>query len=388
MSRTVLNNLLADAYARFQVLDHRGFHTHIAHHLASLHFLGATDDRLEQLYKIMCEEATPYEASPHEITSGNWRKSLGDERFCKAYRDFFDQELTASGNNWQQKFFELLLDNKSEPMINSVISGLAHPLIHIGYAFELDSRIVASEALTLTAVGYNYHHEFIDKLKPPKAGSKTILEIFKDLRADNRLPLFDAPGVDNLEPSVKQSIDIVLSYFDQWQINVNNLEKTIEDLFDVSVYLYGATHKPNQIDFDFFLLHLVTSMHAIRMIYPHINDQKLAEHILWQFFYIASMIYISQLRPEINEELIYNYKIDNSKQNWNYVIERTLNTNLAEDSHLVKVVRTLRDAETVYGIKNGLYLKTAVKTVENVNTDNMWIGGPINPRQLNILKRT
>ncbi|CAF1092034.1 unnamed protein product [Rotaria sordida] len=335
----------------------------------------------------MCKVVAPYEASPHEITSSNWRHSLGDERFCKAYRDFFDQELTVSGNNWQQKFWELLLDNKPEPMINSVVSGLAHPLIHIGYAFELDSRIVASEALTLTAVCYNYHHEFIDKLKPPKAGSKSILEIFKDLRSDNRLPLFDAPGVGNLEPSVKQSIDIVLTYFDQWQININNLEKTIEDLFDFSVYLYGATHKPNQIDFDFFLLHLLTSMHAIRIIYPHINDRQLAEHILWQFFYIASMLYICQLRPEINQELIYDYKIDDSKQNWNYVIERSVNTELAEDAHLVKVVRTLRDAEVFYGSKNGLYLKTAVKTVENVNTDNMWIGGPINPRQLNILKR-
>ncbi|CAF4749051.1 unnamed protein product, partial [Rotaria magnacalcarata] len=75
------------------------------------------------------------------------------------------------------------------------ISGLAHPLIHVGYALEFNSREVASEALTLTAVGYNYHHEIVDKLKAPKAGSKSFQELFNNLRADDRLPLFDAPGV-------------------------------------------------------------------------------------------------------------------------------------------------------------------------------------------------
>ncbi|CAF3261454.1 unnamed protein product [Rotaria socialis] len=387
MSRTVLDKLLTDSYARYQVLDHRGFHTHTAHHLASLRCLGASDERLEQLAKIMCEENAPYEPSPHEITSANWRQSLGDERFCKAYRDFFDQQLKTSGDKWCEKFLELLNDHKPEPLINSLVSGLAHPLIHVGYALELNSREVASEALTLSAVGYNYHHEIIDKLKAPKAGSKSFQEIFNNLRADDRLPLFDAPGVGNLEATVKESVDIVLSYFDQWQINTNNLEKTIEDLFDFSVYLYGATHKPDQIDFDFFLLHLLTSMHAIRMIYVHLNEQQLPENILWQFFYIANMIYISQCRPKIDKGLIDNYKIDAGVKTWDYVIEKTVNTKLAEDAHLVKVIRTLRDAETVYGPKDGLYLKTAVKTVDNANIDNIWIGGPVNPRQLNILKR-
>jgi hypothetical protein len=387
MNRVVLDKLIAHSTANHHVIDHHGFHTHTAHHLGSLYFLGATNDRLEQLYKNMHDEVNFYKPSPHEITRANWRQLLGDKRFCKAYQQFFDQELTASGDHWQHKFLEFLLDNKPEPMINGVVGGVAHPLIHIGYTFELNSRIVASEALALSAVCYNYFHEVIDKLKPPKFGSKSALTIFQDLRSDDRLPLFDAPGVSNLEPSVKTSTDLVLSHYDQWFMNVNNLETTIEELFDLTVYLYGATHKVDQIDFDFFLLHLLTSMHAIRMIYPHLNDRQLAEHLLLQFFYFASIVYIAQLRPEINKTLTLDYKLGDDRLNWDYVIERAVYTNLAEDSHLVKVVRALRDAEAAYGVKDGLYLKTAVKTVDNVNTDNMWIGGPTNPRQLNVIKR-
>ncbi|CAF1463292.1 unnamed protein product [Adineta ricciae] len=388
MSRTVIDKLLADTHANHQVTDHHGFHTHTAHHLGSLYFLGVTDDKVEQLYKNMHDEFNDYKPSPHEITRDNWRKSIGDRRFCQAYQDFFDRELSASGNEWHKKFLEFLLDNQPKPLINSVVSGLGHPLIHIGYAFELDSQIVASEALTLSAVCYNYLHEVIDQLKPPKIGLKSALTIIQDLRSDERLPLFDGPGVANLESIVETSTDLILSHYDQWLVDVNNLDKIIEELLDLTVYLYGAAHKPDQIEFDFFLLHLFTSMNAICVIRQHVHDQQVIKHLLWQIFFFIIVVYIAQMRPKIDPTLIYDYKLDDHKQSWNYVIDRTINTDFAEHVHLVKVIRALRDAEAAYGNKNGLYLKTAVKTIDNISIDNMWIGGATNPRQLNILKRT
>jgi hypothetical protein len=85
--------------------------------------------------------------------------------------------------------------------------------------------------------------------------------------------------------------NLVLHYYNQWKIDRNNLEKTIEELFDLSVYIYGATHEPNQIAFNFFLLHLMTEMHAIRVVYPHLNDQQLSERILSHFFFVTIVMY-------------------------------------------------------------------------------------------------
>jgi hypothetical protein len=104
MDRVVLDKLLADTHANHHVTDPHGFHTHTAHHLGSLYLMGVTNDRLELLYKNMHDEFNDYKPSPHEITRENWRQSLGDTRFCKAYQDFFDQELKASGDDWRQKF--------------------------------------------------------------------------------------------------------------------------------------------------------------------------------------------------------------------------------------------------------------------------------------------
>ena len=389
MSRAVLDKLLAHSVENYQVLFYRrAFHNHNAHHLGSLYFLGASDERIEQIYKLMCNVVDPYDPSPHPITRANWRNSLGDKQFCKAYKDFFEQELIASGDNWRKRFLDLLLEDKAQPMINGVVCGLLHPLIHIGYALELDSRIVAIEALTQTAVCCTEHEEVINKLKLPKSGTKSALEVLQDIRLDNRFSILDELATGNLGDIIVKLIDPILSHYDQWNINGNNLEEAIEELLDVSVYIYGATHKPDQIEFDFFLLHLLTGMHAIRVTYPHLNDQQTAKNILMQFFFITCVVYIARLRPEINKKLIIDYEVDDAKDNWTYVIQRTVNSDLAEIMHLVKVVHSLRAAEVAYGFKNGFYVKTAVKTVDYVNPDKPWIGASDNLKHLSSLKNT
>ena len=387
MSRTVLNKLLSHSFANYQLLfNGLALHNHNAHHLGSLHLLGATDEQLEKTYETMCKYLDSYEKSPEEITVSNWRKHLGNKHFCQSYRDFFHQQLTSNGSNWHKKFLEFLLDTPEQPMINGVIGGLAHPLIHIGYAFELDHELVASEALGMTAVCYNYLHEVVDRLQPPTSPSKIALEIFKDIRADDQLPTFDKPDA-SYEAIVKNKSTQIFSHYNQWKINKDDLPKSIEELFDFTVYVFGATHKSDQILFDFFLLHLLTSMHAIRTMYPHFNNPELFQRVLLQFFYFAIVVYVAQLRPEINEKLIDDYPIENEKTNWKYIIDRTLNTKLIDDAHAVKVVRALRDAEEVYGKKNGLYMKTAVKMIENLNVDDLWVGGSEDKRQLNVLKQ-
>ena len=43
----------------------------------------------------------------------------------------------------------------------------------------------------------------------------------------------------------------------------DDIHKTMEEFFGMSVYMYGAIHKPDQVDFDFCLLHLLTGINAI-----------------------------------------------------------------------------------------------------------------------------
>jgi Questin oxidase-like len=177
-----------------------------------------------------------------------------------------------------------------------------------------------------------------------------------------------------------------LSYYHRWEFtDDNDLDAIIEQLVDVSIYIYGATHKPDEILFDFFLLHLVTAMHAIRIFRIHMKDRTLVERMLQQYVFFALCLYTCQLRPMIDERLIDNYPIDMSTKNWTYVIERTLTTAMIHDVHAVKIIRVLRDADTIYGHKDGFYLRTAVKTVDHYNVDYPWIGRTNDEQRLNVL---
>jgi hypothetical protein len=329
-----------------------------------------------------------YKPSPYEITKENWRHSLGDTRFCLAYRDFFNKEIPTQGD-WKKKFFEFLLDDKEGlPLIDAGLCGLLHPIIHMEYAIELNSRPVACEALTMAAVVSDSLHKLTSKLKPPTNGKKGALQIMKDIRLDDHVPTFGKPVEMN---ALLEQESLLLSIYNKWQMP-DDLDKTIEELFDMTVYIYAATHKPNQIDFDFSLLHLLTGMNAIRKLRPYLDDH-IVKRLLCAFFYVSITIYISQQQPKINENLIHDYKVEENKFNWKYVIDKTLHTKLATEVHFVKVIRALRDAEADYGSKGGLYLTTAVKSVDNLNVKSSWdyydsaepwIGTPDSNRDLNI----
>ena len=92
--------------------------------------------------------------------------------------------------------------------------------------------------------------------------------------------------------------------------------------------------------------------------------------------------------PKSIGQLIDDYEVEETMNNWAYVIGRTLNTQLAEDAHLVKLVHSLKAAETAFGPKNGLYLKTAAKTVEHVTAENLWKGLSDEPHYILAIKQT
>ena len=63
-------------------------------------------------------------------------------------------------------------------------SVVAHPLIHLGFAYELNSRTVAIEALALGTCFYSSLHKYVDDpkyTKPSPIQSKSLLDILHTL---------------------------------------------------------------------------------------------------------------------------------------------------------------------------------------------------------------
>lgn len=330
-----LKHLIKANHVNYSIIYHNlRFHNHSVHILGSAYIFGSSPEHLNDIYDKESEQLEPWRDSPGEVSKDDWRDFLGKREYQRAFVDFFEDQLVSKRYNWKQLLNDYLFEGK-EPLINSLISGLGHPLIHLGYAYELDSRTVAIEALALSTCFYNFLHKYLDDpsyTKPSTFSSSSPLDILHKVGQDKRLDgLFDHQGLDNLDKLFAEHEDIVMEYWNAW--GLPNPKEQFEESQKTAVALLVATHHPGNENFDFFLVHLLTSSHAVRILLPIIPTQfHVALVRQWWLFTVA--VYIAQLRPEIKMEKINEY--DLKGRDWKFVVDKALNSKHSMDAHYVK----------------------------------------------------
>jgi Questin oxidase-like len=145
----------------------------------------------------------------------------------------------------------------------------------------------------------------------------------------------------------------------------------------------GHTH------FDFFLLHLLLSCHAIRILFKNLPYTTHTTLLEAQFLATISY-YVSELRPGVSIDLVKGREKVDTGKDWGYIRRQCFESevgnevanggNYVRGIHLPKslrkpnvrvelmvALRVLREAEMEYGFKDGLYLSTALMIVEQMN---------------------
>jgi hypothetical protein len=219
-----------------------------------------------------------------------------------------------------------------EPLVNSLVSGLGHPLIHLGYAYELNSHTLAVEALALGSCFYSSLHKYIDNPAYTRpGGSKSLLEILGRVRGDKRFEgLYDHRSGD-VSKVFEEQEDALLEHWNAWDLS--NPKEQFEESQKTAVALLLASDPPEAGKFDFFIVHTLTSSHAIRILLPLIP----AEHhinLVQQWWLFTLAVYIAQLRPEIELNKINDYSLEG--RNWKHVVDRALKSTHSLDAHFVK----------------------------------------------------
>ncbi|KAF6836807.1 hypothetical protein CPLU01_03388 [Colletotrichum plurivorum] len=339
------------------------FHNHAPHILGSAYLLGATDRQLHAIYEAEAKELEPWEESPAEVTEDDWRDFLGDKRYQRAYIDFFEDSLALHcGYDWKKVVAKYMFEGK-EPLINGLIGGLGHPLIHLGYAYEVDNKEVAIEALGLTATNYDFFHRYLDEkkyTKPAPFSSKSTFELIKKLAKDERLDgLSKEPDVDNLEALFEKHEGLVLEYWNAWTIT--DPVKQFEESQELAVALLVATIAPGSHAYNFFTVHLLTTSHAVRILIPFI-PAKFHVSLVRQWWLFTLSVYISLLRPEIDPD---NVDKDLKSRHWGHVEHEALNSRWATDAHFVKAIRAMKEAARTWGDVHERYLASALTFVDN-----------------------
>lgn len=237
---------------------------------------------------------------------------------------------------------------------------VGHPLIHLGYAYELSSREVAMEALGLAATNWNFLHKYLDDptfTKPSTYSTTSPLEILQRVRNDKRLDgLFEHQGSSNIQPLLEHHEAIVLEHFNAWQIS--DPEKQFKDSQHAAAAVLVATYEAGGNAYDFFLMHTLSTSHAVRILLPLIPDEF---HIplVRQWWLLTLVVYIAQLRPNIDLGYVANY--DLKGKDWEWVDRKAIESEWGVDAHYVKALRALKEAAKTWGDEEKFYLKAAAR---------------------------
>ena len=329
------------------------------HILGSAYILGADEHHLGAIYESESEELDKWHDSPGEISKHDWRDYLGDPHYARAYVDFFEDELVNYGYDWKKVVTQYLFEGK-HPLINSVVAGLGHPLIHLGYAFELSSRDIAMEALGLAATQYNYFHKILDDPEMSKTSpfsSTSPLELLEKAHDDERFDaLFQGDKSLTMEELFRHHKDLMLEYWNAWTLT--EPKKQFEDSQHAAMLLLAGTQEPDAKSFSFYFVHALTSSHAVRILLPFVPPQ-FEVPLVRQWWLLVFGIYITQGRPEIGKENVSVCDVDGD--NWHSLVELAISGKHSLDAHYVKGIRALKEAASTWGDDDEMYLKAAAK---------------------------
>lgn len=367
-----LKHLIKANHANYSILYHDlRFHNHNAYILTSAYLLGANEDQLRTLYEKQIGELEPWSESPCEIIEDDWVEYLGDGTYQRAFVDFFEDQLVMRFSYDWKKLLENYMFQDKRPLISGLFGGrksydahifphlyaqflvlsgeiqqsssllttwslVGHPLIHFGYAYEVNSKELAIEALTMSAVQLNYFHKYLDNpsyTKPSSFSTYSLAELLEKVRADSRFKdLFPTRRLENIDLLFENHESLVMEYWNAWEIK--DPEQQFEECQATAVSLLVATVAPGTHSYNYLLVHVLTTSHAIRVLLPLIPEKFHAILVRgWVLYTLA--IYISVLRPEIDPDYVDPSEILKGRH-WTYVEHQALVSPWSADAHFVE----------------------------------------------------
>ena len=351
-----------------------------------------------------------------EITDANWLNNLQSIRIAfPLYRDFFDKRIAELGLSACLKRYY--------PALSEGMAGAAlHATIHLGWAVDVESADMAAEGLAYMATAFqplatgSIHTKH--QLWSPDAPSpiQALMQILNDDRiaqltetADwlsktqdykklsrggfqQRLITFDNP---------QQPMSLFLNEMVTLRLPDigHDLTTAIEEL---SVITASALRSSNN---EFFILHGLTSLHAVLCVLPHL-DENAQRNALGYWFRALVATIIIQGSPGMKDTLALleewdaykgddkaiGYQLSAEQQAW--WLQTLKSTTDSLDEHVPKAVYVLKrwaEWQSFSRASNDLYVKAARNIVAaNVNggvQDNLWFSKGFSKASQNKRKR-
>ncbi|CAF1201541.1 unnamed protein product [Didymodactylos carnosus] len=360
-----------DADSHHVFFNSQGFHNHLVHLLLADYSLGASENRLKEIYEIESPSQRPKLPEKSDFV---WSSDhcLGHEEYYTSYLNFFLEQIKSKGV--RACIEEYIFRDDATNMYARFFSGVYHPFIHIGYGVEFGIPMLVAEGLAQTAVHgttlvplYSVTSP-IDK-KTASGSSTTATNIALSTRDDHRFDDIvkweDSPKIKAL---LQRKPDLVREHVDKWIVSETldrptGLRARATELQALAAALYAGPQRPGkQITIDFFLMHAFTSSLFVHSYIEFLNPRYGAA-LLRGKFAVDLAYYISRNRPLLNLEQFKSYPL----KSWSEIISKAISHG---DSHVPKSIRAVKHA-AAYDTTIPSEIYQAIATI-TVDPDRKW----------------
>lgn len=308
---------------------------HITHNWIALDAAGVSEDKMQWWQQVYINEGVakgtvsstresemldpprPNALDYTAITEANWLNNLQTTRIgFESYRDFFDAKIAELGLSVCLKRYY--------PTLSEGMAGAAlHPVIHTGWAVDVESDDMASEGLAYMATafqplatGKNHSNYQPCQLWSPDAPD--IIEALKQILTDDRVPQLakDANALSKTEDYTK----INRGKFQQRLITFDNPNQPMAQFLNeivtlklpeigrnltisieaLTVIAAAAVYASNN---EFFIVHGLTSLHAVLCVLPHLDETAQRNALSYWFRALVAVIII-QGSPGIEKAIV------------------------------------------------------------------------------------
>ena len=407
----------------------------VAYLLYAVYMMGGSAEELNTAYSASLASRAEWADSPAEIARIDWRDFFGQPVYQRAYVDFFEDVLAehSVAYNWQTVVQQYLLGEgydesrdvvevdgddgddgdggngagagsaaaKRDIFLRHCLLGAAGaPIIHLACAFELDSRQLAMEGLTLASVTYRddvaqfmvalqstANAETDEEHKEHKARKGAPLRaILEAARDDHRFDVYkngsgpgpgaeQQPGFQAIGGSFKtaEARSAFVEYWRAWDLaGTDDLTPKLKEAQRVFAGLLVA---PGQAQHSVSLATALSVSHGVRVLLPFV-PAKYHLCILQQWWLLALAVYIESGLPAVP---VAAEGPAATIQDWRHVKDKAITSNqpYMMGTYSVKLssfylihanstaLHSLHTASQTWPDESDYYLATAVRFVDD-----------------------
>jgi len=335
----VLRHLL-DENRQF-ALGGRGTTNHCPMALTALAAMGASAERLEDFFDYWYTHySLPAEVSPHEIDYADFASCLGKRPMFASLQTCFQQRITQRGIS--EIVREVLATIPVAPATSAF-----HALIRLSYGLQSghDAEIAAGLA-ALVVTNFSIDIPVTDHLPASSIpdGFKQIADCMGGKKFGGRMITEKMAAVIN----DRQFIQVLSA--------MPVTPQLLDELARWAIAAYWQTG-------DFTILHMVTGVHAIRQLIPHLHPLR-RQALCSDAWMALCVAYASVGAPEVRseQECLQSLKQANFKaQSWDYLFRLAV---LNNDDHAIKFTYT---CSREYGLHAHPLYQAAAMRILDVN---------------------